>query len=82
MLSSYTGAAPTKPSASLRKAAVFESNANAFTSTRRVAAAGEASSSPGGATTPLRPTQVLTPTRLAQRLADAEGDEGGEDGEL
>ena len=49
---------------------------------RRVAAAGEASSSPGGATTPLRPTQVLTPTRLAQRLADAEGDEGGEDGEL
>lgn len=51
-------------------------------SVRRVAAAGEASSSPGGATTPLRPTQVLTPTRLAQRLADAEGDEGGEDGEL
>ena len=40
------------------------------------------SSSPGGATTPLRPTQVLTPTRLAQRLADAEGDEDGEDGEL
>ena len=29
--------APTKPSASLRKAAVFESNANAFTSTRSVA---------------------------------------------
>jgi hypothetical protein len=25
---------------------------------------------------------VLTPTRLAQRLADAEGNEGGEDGEL
>ena len=44
--------------------------------------AGGTSSSPGGTTTPLRPTQVLTPTRLAQRLADAEGNEGGEDGEL
>ena len=31
---------------------------------------------------PLRPTQVLTPTKLTERLAQEEGTNGGEDGEL
>ena len=48
---------------------------------RRVAPAGEGDAS-SRRTPPLRPTQVLTPTRLGERLAAAEGDQGGEDGEL
>ena len=45
-------------------------------------AAGEGDKSSSRRTPPLRPTQVLTPTRLGERLAAAEGDQGGEDGEL
>jgi hypothetical protein len=49
---------------------------------RYVAPAGEGDKSSSRRTPPLRPTQVLTPTRLGERLAAAEGDQGGEDGEL
>ena len=58
-------------------ATTFVGKVRRFAREETVGGAATSSTSP-----PLRPTQVLTPTRLAQRLREAEGGEGGEDGEL